>query len=55
MKNAAVKTLEAQEIPAAANGNSWKPGSNVINLKTVLREWQEGFEDTAPKACNDKA
>lgn len=46
MKNATVKTIKAEEIPVAANGNSWQASNKSMDLRTVLREWQAEFDET---------
>ena len=46
MKNAAVKTIKAEEIPVAANGNTWEPRNKSLDLRGVLREWQAEFDET---------
>lgn len=47
MKHVNLKEIVTTAQPkTAANGNSWEPTNKVLDLRTVLREWQADFEET---------
>ncbi len=49
MKQAIIQT-NAINHKTAANGNSWQARNADPHLRSVLREWQDGFDDAAPTA-----
>ena len=42
----AILTTAANVEKVAANGNSWEVRNTTSHLRNVIREWQDGFDDS---------